>query len=50
MANEIYIYAYNGEYCLALKGNEILLHATAGMNRVEIMLSETMYQRANNAM
>lgn len=43
MVNEIYIYVYNGEYCLVLKGNEIFLYVIVGMNRVEIMLSEIMY-------
>lgn len=43
-----YVYMYNGEYCLALKGKEMLLHATSRMSLENSMLNEAIHRRANN--
>lgn len=43
-----YVYVYNGEYCLALKGKEMLPCARAGMRLEKSMLSEAPPRKANS--
>lgn len=42
-----YVYMYKGEYCLVLKGKEMLLHARAGMRLENSMLCEAILRKAN---